>query len=131
MIVRKVIGLKSRGGILQRAIKQAGYDSQIVSEAEDSGIIHKRIVQNLYDNPIVFVISVVEIQTLCLNLGYAWLLTKPTIIVKDNKTAFSFDTSVIEHLQYPADLRFGKIRRNYGKLDCKNKENNGNLQCQS
>ncbi|WP_281649225.1 hypothetical protein [Parendozoicomonas sp. Alg238-R29] len=34
---------------------------------------------------------------------------KPTIIIKDDKTSYSFDTSPIEHLEYPRDLRFTKI----------------------
>ena len=34
---------------------------------------------------------------------------KPTIIIKDSQTPFTFDTSSIEHLEYPRDLRFSKI----------------------
>jgi hypothetical protein len=108
--------------ILQRAIKQAGYDSQIVSEAEDSGIIHKRIVQNLYDNPIVVCDISGRNPNVMFELGLRLAFDKPTIIVKDNKTAFSFDTSVIEHLQYPADLRFGKIEEFMESLTVKIKK---------
>jgi hypothetical protein len=42
-------------------------------------------------------------------LGIRLAFDKPTIIVKDDKTAYSFDTSNIEHLEYPRDLRFSKI----------------------
>jgi hypothetical protein len=34
---------------------------------------------------------------------------KPTIIIKDDKTSYSFDTSPIEHIEYPRDLRFSRI----------------------
>ena len=34
---------------------------------------------------------------------------KATVIIKDDKTDYSFDTDVIEHLGYPRDLRFHKI----------------------
>jgi hypothetical protein len=34
---------------------------------------------------------------------------KPTLIVKDEKTSYSFDTSGIEHIEYPRDLRFSRI----------------------
>lgn len=34
---------------------------------------------------------------------------KPAIIVIDDKTDYSFDTSPIEHLSYPRDLRYNKI----------------------
>lgn len=42
-------------------------------------------------------------------LGMRLAFDKPTIIVKDDKTSYSFDTSPIEHLSYPRDLRFAKI----------------------
>jgi hypothetical protein len=42
-------------------------------------------------------------------LGLRLAFDKPTIIVKDDKTGYSFDTGSIEHLTYPRDLRFSKI----------------------
>jgi hypothetical protein len=42
-------------------------------------------------------------------LGMRLAFDKPTIIIKDEKTSYSFDTSPIEHLEYPRDLRFTKI----------------------
>jgi hypothetical protein len=42
-------------------------------------------------------------------LGIRLAFDKPTIIIKDDKTQYSFDTSPIEHLEYPRDLRFAKI----------------------
>jgi hypothetical protein len=42
-------------------------------------------------------------------LGMRLAFDKPTVIVKDDKTAYSFDTSPIEHVSYPRDLRFGSI----------------------
>jgi hypothetical protein len=42
-------------------------------------------------------------------LGVRLAFDKPTIIVKDDKTSYSFDTSPIEHLVYPRDLRFSQI----------------------
>lgn len=42
-------------------------------------------------------------------LGIRLAFDKPTIIVKDDKTTYSFDTSPIEHLVYPRDLRFARI----------------------
>src|SRR5690606_32409210 len=44
-----------------------------------------------------------------LELGIRLAFDKPTIIIKDDKTQYSFDTSPIEHLEYPRDLRFSKI----------------------
>ena len=42
-------------------------------------------------------------------LGMRLAFDKPTIIVKDDKTTYSFDTSPIEHLAYPRDLRYAQI----------------------
>ena len=42
-------------------------------------------------------------------LGMRLAFDKPTIIVKDDKTTYTFDTAPIEHLEYPRDLRFAKI----------------------
>jgi hypothetical protein len=42
-------------------------------------------------------------------LGMRLAFDKPTIIIKDEKTGYSFDTGVIEHLQYPSSLRFSQI----------------------
>jgi len=42
-------------------------------------------------------------------LGIRLAFDKPTIVIKDDKTSYSFDTSPIEHLTYPRDLRFNSI----------------------
>ncbi|MFA6921651.1 MAG: hypothetical protein WC216_07380 [Gallionella sp.] len=34
---------------------------------------------------------------------------KPTVIIKDDKTDYAFDTGIIEHVPYPRDLRFSRI----------------------
>jgi hypothetical protein len=39
--------------ILREAIEAAGFEADLVSETEESTIIHKTIIQNLYNNPIV------------------------------------------------------------------------------
>jgi hypothetical protein len=42
-------------------------------------------------------------------LGMRLAFDKPTVIIKDEKTTYSFDTSIIEHIEYPRDLRFSRI----------------------
>ena len=39
--------------IFTESIEEAGFEANLVSNADESGIIHKRIIQNLYDNPVV------------------------------------------------------------------------------
>lgn len=95
--------------ILSESIEIAGYKGDLVSNSDDVGVIHKRIIQNLYDNPIVVCDVSGKNPNVMFELGLRLAFDKPTIIIKDDATAYSFDTSAIEHLEYPRDLRFNKI----------------------
>jgi hypothetical protein len=95
--------------ILTEAIDEAGFQGNLVSNADDVGIIHKRIIQNLYDNPMVVCDVSGKNPNVMFELGLRLAFDKPTIIIKDDKTSYSFDTSAIEHLEYPRDLRFTSI----------------------
>ena len=95
--------------ILSEAIEDAGFDAGLVSDADDAGLIHKRIIQNLYENPVVVCDVSGRNANVMFELGIRLAFDKPTIIVKDEVTPYSFDTSLIEHLDYPRDLRFAKI----------------------
>lgn len=102
--------------ILVDAIKSADYEANLVSNADDVGVIQKRIVQNLYDNDIVVCDVSCKNANVMFELGLRLAFDKPTIIVVDDKTGFSFDTSPIEHLVYPRDLRYSKIVEFKNKL---------------
>jgi hypothetical protein len=95
--------------ILSESIEDAGFTSQLVSDAEEVGIIQKRIIQNLYENPVVVCDVSAKNPNVMFELGMRLAFDRPTIIVKDDKTSYSFDTSPVEHLTYPRDLRFSKI----------------------
>ncbi|WP_336931622.1 hypothetical protein [Acinetobacter bereziniae] len=95
--------------ILKEAISLAEFEGNLVSYADDVGIIQKRIIQNLYDNPIVVCDVSGKNPNVMFELGMRLAFDKPTIIIKDDRTTYSFDTSPIEHLEYPRDLRFSKI----------------------
>lgn len=95
--------------IITEAIEDAGFDGNLVSNADDVGIIQKRIIQNLYENPIVVCDVSGKNPNVMFELGMRLAFDKPTIIIKDDRTTYSFDTSPIEHLEYPRDLRFSKI----------------------
>lgn len=96
-------------GIITDAVKAAGFEAQLVSEANDSGIIQKRIVQNLYKNDIVICDVSCKNPNVMFELGMRLAFDKPTIIVMDNMTKYSFDTASIEHLGYPRDLNYYQI----------------------
>jgi hypothetical protein len=95
--------------ILSEAIEDAGFAPQLVSDADDVGIIQKRIIQNLYENPMVVCDVSAKNPNVMFELGMRLAFDRPTVIIKDDKTSYSFDTSPVEHLVYPRDLRFSKI----------------------
>ena len=95
--------------IIKDAINSTGFEPNLVSDADDSGIIQKRIIHNLYSNEIVVCDVSAKNPNVMFELGMRLAFDKPTIIIKDDKTEYTFDTSIIEHLTYPRDLRFNKI----------------------
>jgi len=95
--------------IITEAIEESGFEGNLVSNADDVGIIQKRIIQNLYENPIVVCDVSGKNPNVMFELGMRLAFDKPTIIIKDDKTSYSFDTAPIEHIEYPRDLRFSRI----------------------
>jgi hypothetical protein len=95
--------------ILKDAISAADFSARLVSESDDSGIIQKTIIQNLYSDPIVVCDVSGKNPNVMFELGMRLAFDKPTIVVKDDKTDYSFDTSPIEHVLYRRDLRFSSI----------------------
>lgn len=96
-------------GILVDAIQDAGLTPNLVSDANDSGVIQKRIVQNIYDNEMIICDVSCKNPNVMFELGLRLAFDKPTIIVMDDHTPYSFDTAPIEHLGYPRDLNFYKV----------------------
>ena len=95
--------------IISESILLADFEPNLVSNGSDVGVIQKRIIQNLYNNPIVVCDVSAKNPNVMFELGLRLAFDKPTIIIKDDKTKYSFDTSPIEHLEYPRDLRFSSI----------------------
>jgi hypothetical protein len=95
--------------IISSAVVDAGFEPNLVSDADEVGFITKRIVQNIYENPIVVCDVSAKNPNVMFELGMRLAFDKPTIIVKDDKTAYSFDIGGIEHIPYPRDLRFASI----------------------
>lgn len=82
---------------------------KMVSDADDVGVIQKRIIQNLHDYEIVVVDVSGKNSNVMFELGMRLAFDRPMVIVKDDQTGYSFDTSQIEHIPYPRDLRFAHI----------------------
>ena len=105
--------------IIKDTITDAGLIPKLVSDADDIGIIQKRIVQNIYDNPMVVCDVSGKNPNVMFELGMRLAFDRPAIIIKDDKTDYSFDTSPIEHIGYPRDLHYHMI--NQFKRDLANK----------
>lgn len=95
--------------IVFETIESIDFEASLVSEADEVGIIQKRIIQNLYENPVVVCDVSGKNPNVMFELGIRLAFDKPTIIIKDDKTSYSFDTAPIEHIEYPRDLRFARI----------------------
>jgi len=95
--------------ILKDVCETSGFEAKLVSDADDIGVIHKRIVENIYSSDIIICDVSCKNSNVMFELGMRLAFDKPTIIVKDDITGYSFDTSLIEHLEYPKDLRFCSI----------------------
>ena len=90
--------------VLDRAIEAAGFRPQPVWEGGDADIIQDRIVTNLFQNPMI-VCDVSGLNpNVMVELGMRLSFGKPLVIVTDDVKKLPFDTSIIEHVPYPADL---------------------------
>ncbi|EHK4784108.1 hypothetical protein [Vibrio parahaemolyticus] len=96
--------------IIKEALEDTEFDVELVSDSSDVGIIQKRIVQNIYDNEIVVCDVSCKNPNVMFELGMRLAFDKPTIIIKDDVTNYSFDTSPIEHIEYPRDLHYHSIK---------------------
>jgi hypothetical protein len=97
--------------IITRAAFKAGFAAHLVSEARESGVIHSRIVQSLHDNPMVVCDVSSRNANAIFELGIRLTFDRPTIIIKDDVTPFSFDHNPVDHLIYPRDLRYHVVQR--------------------
>lgn len=95
--------------IIEDVVIDAGLKPNLVSDADDVGIIHNRIVKNLAENPIVVCDVSSKNPNVMFELGLRLAFDKATIIIKDELTSYNFDTSPIEHLSYPSDLHYPSV----------------------
>lgn len=90
-------------------IEPPKFTARLVSDADDVGVIQKRIVQGVYGADVIVCDVSGKNPNVMFELGMRLAFDKPTVIIKDDKTDYTFDTGVIEHITYPRDLRFQRI----------------------
>lgn len=95
--------------IIREALPPNDFEVKLVSQSEEAGIIHRNIVDNLYSNDVVVCDVSAKNPNVMFELGMRLAFDKPVVVIKDDRTNYSFDTSPVEHITYPRDLRFSKI----------------------
>lgn len=91
--------------IIETAAKNAGFQVRLVSDTFESNLIHKEILQNVYQDDIIICDVSGRNPNVFFELGIRMATQKPTVIVKDNKTTYPFDTGPNRYIEYPRDLR--------------------------
>lgn len=89
--------------------EESGFLTRLVSDSDDVRIIQKNIVQNVFDDDIIICDVSSKNPNVMFELGLRLAFDKAAVIVKDNVTGYSFDTSPIAHINYPKDLRYYDI----------------------
>lgn len=97
--------------IIDTAIRKAGFEPRIVSDSKESTIIHKSIINNIYNDEIVVCDVSNKNANVMFELGMRLAFNKPVVIIKDDLTGYSFDTSNIEHIAYRKDLRHNTVEK--------------------
>lgn len=92
--------------IVCEALETVDFTGRVVSTSDNATVIQGSIVKNLYEDPIVVCDVSGRNANVMFELGMRLAFNKPVVIIKDNVTPFSFDTSPIEHVGYPVDLRY-------------------------
>lgn len=105
--------------IIKEALQGTDFIVELVSDSNEIGIIQKRIVENIYYNEMVICDVSGKNPNVMFELGMRLAFDKPTIIIKDDKTNYSFDTAPIEHIEYPRDLHYQSIQNFKTKLKSK------------
>lgn len=105
--------------IIKEALADLDIAVELVSEADEVGVIQGRIIQNIYDNDIVVCDVSCKNPNVMFELGMRLAFDKPAVVIKDELTAYSFDTSPVEHLTYPRGLHYHQIQEFKVKLRAK------------
>jgi hypothetical protein len=95
--------------ILEQVAIECGFETRLVSAANVSGLLPARIVTNLYQNDIVICDVSGRNPNVMFELGLRLAFDKPTIIIKDDATEYTFDIQSIGHIDYPRSLRINKM----------------------
>lgn len=92
--------------ILSEAIAKAGCKPQPVWEGGAHDIIQAKILQNIYENPIVICDLSTRNPNVMLEIGMRLTTKKPTLLVAEEGTSLPFDTGIIHTEFYNPRLEY-------------------------
>lgn len=81
-------------------------EMNLVSESDEAGIIMTKIISNLANLDLIICDVSSKNANVMFELGLRLAFDKPIILIKDELTDYSFDTSPIKHLTYPSNLNY-------------------------
>lgn len=97
-------------------IKDYNFKSRMVSESDKISVIHKTIIQNIYNDHMVVCDVSTKNPNVMFELGMRLAFNKPVVIIKDLETEYVFDTATIRHITYPKTLNYFDIKEFKEKL---------------
>lgn len=95
--------------IIKSTFDTERYSVNIVSKSNEMAVIQDAIVNNLYHNDIVICDVSCGNPNVMFELGMRLAFDKPTLVIKDFDTPYSFDTAPIRHIEYPRSLHYQSI----------------------
>lgn len=82
---------------------------KLVSESNSSGIILDTIIQHLAEYDLIICDTSSNNPNVMFELGLRLAFDKPVILIKDELTEYSFDISLIEHVEYTSNLEYASM----------------------
>ncbi|MFC7347282.1 hypothetical protein ACFQO9_11190 [Chryseobacterium zhengzhouense] len=97
--------------LLTSVAEGAGFRTRLVSESDEVRVIQANIVQNIFEDDVIICDVSSKNPNVMFELGLRLAFDKAAVIVKDFATGYSFDTSPVQHINYPKDLRYYDIEK--------------------
>lgn len=91
------------------SITKYNFHVSMVSDSDEVAVIQKTIIQNIYNYPLVIVDVSGKNPNVMFELGMRLAFDMPIVLIKDEKTDYSFDTAPIKTIEYRSDLRHPSI----------------------
>ncbi|WP_197088638.1 hypothetical protein [Rufibacter radiotolerans] len=95
--------------IVTDVIRDSEFEPQVTCHSDETCLVKKDIIQTMYNNPLMVFDVSGKNPNVMFALGMRLAFDKPTIIIKDDATNYTFDSFPIEPITYPRGLRFTAI----------------------